>query len=325
MNCFKHHSIRLDSISLIYFHFFYTRLDLFVLSCCVNIGFYDCMLFLSVPVPVPDVPFFYFNIFYYCTVFLPVPESVFTPIFPLIPSCFSSHFPPSGTNSYLCPCPYPSFYFYFVLVSISIVAPVPILTLVPIPIPRILYLSYFLHPGKIGCTQPRRVAAMSVAARVATEMNIKLGVMILFIPLFPSPFLFSPPFFSTLFPYPLLFSAPFFTSLLSSLLLSSPLYFSKHSCSTYIIPRYISVHHPISTNISSHILNLSCLTLGQDVGYSIRFEDCTSDSTVIKYMTDGMLLREFLTEPDLGGYSVMMIDEAHERSAVVYCVHVRCI
>ena len=52
---------------------------------------------------------------------------------------------------------------------------------------------------------------------------------------------------------------------------------------------------------------------GQDVGYSIRFEDCTSDSTVIKYMTDGMLLREFLTEPDLGGYSVMMIDEAHER------------
>ena len=234
---------------------------------------------------------------------------------------------PSRTNSYLCPCPcpYPCFYFHFVLVSISIVAPVPILTLVPIPIPRILYLSYFLHPGKIGCTQPRRVAAMSVAARVATEMNIKLGVMILFIPLFPSPFLFSPPFFSTLFPYPLLFSAPFFTSLLSSLLLSSPLYLSKHSCSTYIIPRYISVHHPISTNISSHILNLSCLTLGQDVGYSIRFEDCTSDSTVIKYMTDGMLLREFLTEPDLGGYSVMMIDEAHERSAVVYFVHVRCI
>ena len=319
MNCFKHHSIRLDSISLIYFHFFYTRLDLFVLSCCVNIGFYDCMLFLSVPVPVPDVPFFYFNIFYYCTAFLPVPESVFTPIFPLIPSCFSSHFPPSGTNSYLCPCPYPCFYFYFVLVSISIVAPVPILTLVPIPIPQILYLSYFLHPGKIGCTQPRRVAAMSVAARVATEMNIKLGVMIFFIPLFPSSllpsFLLSSP----------ILSSSLLPSSLPSLLLSSPLYFSKHSCSTYFIPRYISVHHPISTNISSHILNLSCLTLGQDVGYSIRFEDCTSDSTVIKYMTDGMLLREFLTEPDLGGYSVMMIDEAHERSAVVYCVHVRCI
>lgn len=42
--------------------------------------------------------------------------------------------------------------------------------------------------------------------------------------------------------------------------------------------------------------------LGSDVGYSIRFEDCTSEQTKIKYMTDGMLLREFLTEPDLGSY-----------------------
>ena len=38
------------------------------------------------------------------------------------------------------------------------------------------------------------------------------------------------------------------------------------------------------------------------VGYSIRFEDCTSERTVVKYMTDGMLLREFLSEPDLEGY-----------------------
>jgi hypothetical protein len=38
------------------------------------------------------------------------------------------------------------------------------------------------------------------------------------------------------------------------------------------------------------------------VGYSIRFEDCTSDKTLIKYMTDGMLLREFLGEPDLASY-----------------------
>lgn len=38
------------------------------------------------------------------------------------------------------------------------------------------------------------------------------------------------------------------------------------------------------------------------MGYSIRFEDCTSERTVLKYMTDGMLLREFLTEPDLGSY-----------------------
>lgn len=39
--------------------------------------------------------------------------------------------------------------------------------------------------------------------------------------------------------------------------------------------------------------------LGAEVGYSIRFEDCTSKDTLIKYMTDGVLLRETLTEPDL--------------------------
>ena len=54
--------------------------------------------------------------------------------------------------------------------------------------------------------------------------------------------------------------------------------------------------------------------LGAEVGYSIRFEDCTSDKTILKYMTDGMLLREFLGEPDLASYSVIMIDEAHERT-----------
>ena len=48
---------------------------------------------------------------------------------------------------------------------------------------------------------------------------------------------------------------------------------------------------------------------GNQVGYSIRFEDCTSERTVIKYMTDGMLLREFLSEPDLKSYNVMIIDE----------------
>ena len=57
---------------------------------------------------------------------------------------------------------------------------------------------------------------------------------------------------------------------------------------------------------------LCCLLL--QVGYSIRFEDCTSDKTIVKYMTDGMLLREFLSEPDLASYSIMMIDEAHERT-----------
>jgi pre-mRNA-splicing factor ATP-dependent RNA helicase DHX38/PRP16 len=54
--------------------------------------------------------------------------------------------------------------------------------------------------------------------------------------------------------------------------------------------------------------------LGETVGYAIRFEDVTSESTVIKYMTDGILLRESLREPDLDSYSVIVMDEAHERS-----------
>nr|XP_029734851.1 LOW QUALITY PROTEIN: ATP-dependent RNA helicase DHX8-like [Aedes albopictus] len=85
----------------------------------------------------------------------------------------------------------------------------------------------FIARGKIGCTQPRRVAAMSVAKRVAEEYGCRLG---------------------------------------------------------------------------------------QEVGYTIRFEDCTSQETVIKYMTDGMLLRECLVDFDLKAYSVIMLDEAHERT-----------
>ncbi|XP_031625457.1 pre-mRNA-splicing factor ATP-dependent RNA helicase PRP16 [Contarinia nasturtii] len=94
-------------------------------------------------------------------------------------------------------------------------------------------LTQYLHEdgysnfGMIGCTQPRRVAAMSVAKRVSDELSTKLG---------------------------------------------------------------------------------------EEVGYAIRFEDCTSDKTVIKYMTDGILLRESLREPDLDNYSAIIMDEAHERS-----------
>jgi len=94
-------------------------------------------------------------------------------------------------------------------------------------IPQYLHEIGYSELGKIGCTQPRRVAAMSVAARVAQEMNVKLG---------------------------------------------------------------------------------------HEVGYSIRFENCTNQKTIIQYMTDGMLLREILTAPDLNGYSCMVIDEAHERT-----------
>lgn len=54
--------------------------------------------------------------------------------------------------------------------------------------------------------------------------------------------------------------------------------------------------------------------LGDKVGYSIRFEDVTSPNTVIKYMTDGVLLRESLNAPDIDQYSCIIMDEAHERS-----------
>lgn len=55
-------------------------------------------------------------------------------------------------------------------------------------------------------------------------------------------------------------------------------------------------------------------TLGQEVGYSIRFEDVTSATTKIKFLTDGLLLREALVDPLLSRYNVIMVDEAHERS-----------
>lgn len=55
--------------------------------------------------------------------------------------------------------------------------------------------------------------------------------------------------------------------------------------------------------------------LGDQVGYAIRFEDCTTPGkTLIKFMTDGVLLRETLRDPEIYNYSVIIIDEAHERS-----------
>jgi ATP-dependent RNA helicase DDX35 len=54
--------------------------------------------------------------------------------------------------------------------------------------------------------------------------------------------------------------------------------------------------------------------VGEEVGYSIRFEDVTSAKTRIRFLTDGMLLREALVDPLLSRYAVVMIDEAHERS-----------
>eukprot|EP01124_Arcella_intermedia_P031991 TRINITY_DN7377_c0_g1_i1.p1 TRINITY_DN7377_c0_g1~~TRINITY_DN7377_c0_g1_i1.p1 ORF type:complete len:726 (+),score=192.02 TRINITY_DN7377_c0_g1_i1:306-2180(+) len=54
--------------------------------------------------------------------------------------------------------------------------------------------------------------------------------------------------------------------------------------------------------------------LGHLVGYSIRFEDISSPQTRLKYLTDGMLLREAMVDPLLGRYGCIIIDEAHERT-----------
>ncbi|KAL6523614.1 hypothetical protein OROGR_017217 [Orobanche gracilis] len=69
-----------------------------------------------------------------------------------------------------------------------------------------------------------------------------------------------------------------------------------------------------ATSVAKRVAEEFGCRLGEEVGYAIRFEDCTSPDTVIKYMTDGMLLREILVDEDLSQYSVIMLDEAHERT-----------
>jgi ATP-dependent RNA helicase DHX8/PRP22 len=54
--------------------------------------------------------------------------------------------------------------------------------------------------------------------------------------------------------------------------------------------------------------------LGHEIGYSVRFDDKTSNKTKVKYMTDGILIRECLSDKSLSKYRVIMLDEAHERS-----------
>lgn len=67
-------------------------------------------------------------------------------------------------------------------------------------------------------------------------------------------------------------------------------------------------------SVASRVSEEMKCPLGATVGYQVRFDDCTSDKTVIKYMTDGCLLREFLDDPALTKYSILVLDEAHERS-----------
>jgi ATP-dependent RNA helicase DDX35 len=69
-----------------------------------------------------------------------------------------------------------------------------------------------------------------------------------------------------------------------------------------------------ATSVATRVAEEVGCALGGEVGYSIRFEDVTSEKTKIKFLTDGLLLREALVDPLLSRYSVIMVDEAHERS-----------
>ncbi|XP_064419625.1 pre-mRNA-splicing factor ATP-dependent RNA helicase DHX15 isoform X3 [Latimeria chalumnae] len=67
-------------------------------------------------------------------------------------------------------------------------------------------------------------------------------------------------------------------------------------------------------SVAQRVADEMDVMLGQEVGYSIRFEDCSSAKTILKYMTDGMLLREAMNDPLLERYGVIILDEAHERT-----------
>ncbi|KAL0095214.1 P-loop containing nucleoside triphosphate hydrolase protein [Phycomyces blakesleeanus] len=67
-------------------------------------------------------------------------------------------------------------------------------------------------------------------------------------------------------------------------------------------------------SVAQRVADEMDVVLGQEVGYNIRFEDFTSPKTFLKYMTDGMLLREAMSDHTLSRYSAIVLDEAHERT-----------
>ncbi|MES2674699.1 MAG: ATP-dependent RNA helicase HrpA [Pseudomonadota bacterium] len=74
-------------------------------------------------------------------------------------------------------------------------------------------------------------------------------------------------------------------------------------------PRRIAAH-----TVANRIAEELHTTLGEKVGYQVRFSDQSNENTLIKVMTDGILLAEIQNDPYLNKYDTLIIDEAHERS-----------
>ncbi|XP_078411092.1 putative ATP-dependent RNA helicase DHX35 isoform X2 [Cetorhinus maximus] len=82
--------------------------------------------------------------------------------------------------------------------------------------------------------------------------------------------------------------------------------------------RVIGVTQPrrvAAVSVAGRVAEERGVVLGHEVGYCIRFDDCTDfQATRIKFLTDGMLVREMMADPLLKKYSVLLLDEAHERT-----------
>lgn len=69
-----------------------------------------------------------------------------------------------------------------------------------------------------------------------------------------------------------------------------------------------------ATSLAARVSMEQARPLGTLVGYAVRFDECSSPKTRVKYLTDGMLVREMMIDPLLGKYGVVVVDEAHERT-----------
>lgn len=82
------------------------------------------------------------------------------------------------------------------------------------------------------------------------------------------------------------------------------------SCIACTQPRRVA-----ATSIAARVADEMDVDLGSEVGYTIRFEDVSDPhNTVLKFVTDGMLLREAMHDPILSKYSAIVLDECHERT-----------